>query len=133
MTEQQIISYLFTSYPKLHKLVVEGNIFISVDPKMMMPFATLMTNRAYDKFSNLDEPDRYRFNLGVTKSDFATLFNQSQMNWDYTQIDKIMPHPEYASQYFICVVNPSDETFEKLKPMIAEAYQIAIKRYGPKE
>jgi hypothetical protein len=40
-----------------------------------------------------------------------------------------MPHPEYAQYHFICVLSPSEETFEKISTLLAEAYDIAARRY----
>ncbi len=36
------------------------------------------------------------------------------MDYDFTQIDKIIPHPVYAWMSWICVLNPSNKTFETL-------------------
>ena len=35
-----------------------------------------------------------------------------------------MPHPVYGRMHWICVVNPSEATFETLMPSLAEAYAI---------
>jgi hypothetical protein len=48
--------------------------------------------------------------------------------YDFTVLDTIMPHPDYAPQAWICVLSPSDETFRSLQPMLAEAYDIAKTR-----
>ena len=50
-------------------------------------------------------------------------------SYDFTALDVIMPHPDYAPQSFICVLSPGDETFERLRPLLAEAYEIAARRY----
>jgi hypothetical protein len=39
-----------------------------------------------------------------------------------------MPHPVYAPQGWVCVLNPSAETFERVKPLLREAYEIAVAR-----
>jgi hypothetical protein len=39
-----------------------------------------------------------------------------------------MPHPVYAPQSWICVLNPSQATFESLKPLLTEAYTAATQR-----
>ena len=39
-----------------------------------------------------------------------------------------MPHPIYRRNHWVCVVNPSSGTFDRLKPLLAEAYAIAVKR-----
>jgi hypothetical protein len=40
-----------------------------------------------------------------------------------------MPHPDYAPQSFICVLNPGDATAQQLLPLLAEAYERAVQRY----
>jgi hypothetical protein len=34
----------------------------------------------------------------------------------------------YATQSWVCVLNPSTATFESLKPLLAEAYDIVFNR-----
>jgi hypothetical protein len=36
-----------------------------------------------------------------------------------------------TSQSWVCVLNPSEATFEQVKPMLAEAYQLAAARPNP--
>lgn len=40
-----------------------------------------------------------------------------------------MPQPVYVWDSWICVLNPSEKTFEKIKPLIEEAYQRAKQRF----
>jgi len=51
-------------------------------------------------------------------------------DYDFTALDVIMPHPEYAQYHFICVLSPSEETFEEIRALLAEAYDIAARRYA---
>ncbi len=51
------------------------------------------------------------------------------MDYDFTQLDVIMPHPVYAWMAWACVLNPSEQTFEKLKPLIQEAYVFAQEKF----
>ena len=39
-----------------------------------------------------------------------------------------MPHPVYGRQSWVCVLNPSAETFGRVKPLLREAYEIAVAR-----
>jgi hypothetical protein len=47
---------------------------------------------------------------------------------DYAALDQLMPHPVYAAQSWVCVLNPSTERFESLKPLLADAYDIVFNR-----
>jgi len=97
---------------------------------------------ANDQASSLDRENVYRLNLGITKETFLKMFNTIparpnaggvvNMDYDFSEIDKIMPHPVYGWMSWICVLNPSVNTFEKLKPLIEEGYQLALKKYAKK-
>ena len=42
---------------------------------------------------------------------------------DYATIDRVFPHPVYARQLWISILNPSPASFEDLvKPLLAEAH-----------
>ena len=92
-----------------------------------------------DKSSGLNRENIYRVNIGVRKNTFINMFEAVparpakggivDMSFDFTQIDKILPHPVYAWMSWICVLNPSESTFEKLKPLIQEAYEYAKEKY----
>lgn len=47
----------------------------------------------------------------------------------FTALDIIMPHPVYAWMGWVCVLNPSAETFERLKSLIVEAYEYAKEKF----
>ena len=51
-------------------------------------------------------------------------------DYDFTALDVSMPYPDYAQYHFICVLAPSEETFEKIRALLAEAYDIAARRYA---
>ena len=112
-----------------------GDTFFIYDPRhdlppsRQFPFATIVTKdyAEFDNASNLDRPGVFRLNIGVSKKTFETLF-QKDADHDFPALDTLMPHPVYASNHFVCVLNPSEATFEKLKPLLLEAYQIAVKR-----
>ncbi len=98
-----------------------------------LSFATMISSDyEYDHISNLSRPGVFRLNMGVSKQTFQALFGTDEVDvnqYDFTTLDAIMPHPEYASYHFICVLSPSETTFERLRPLLAEAYEIAVRRY----
>ena len=90
----------------------------------------------YDQFSNLKRSGVFRLNIGVGKATFESLYGPKSANeadaktHDFTALDTIMPHPVYGGIFWICVLNPGDKTFEtKLRPMLTEAYELAVARY----
>jgi hypothetical protein len=104
-------------------------IFFSRDPEKHWPnFATIVTSDQYDQFSQLHRPGLFRLNIGVGKATFLATVGSVQEP-DYTQLDRLMPHPVYAKQRWICILNPSQETFDEVvTPLLAEAYA----RIGPR-
>jgi len=46
----------------------------------------------------------------------------------FTQLDRLMPHPVYGRNHFVCVLNPSESTFQAISPLLKEAYEIAVRR-----
>jgi len=55
------------------------------------------------------------------------------MNYDFTEVDKIIPHPVYAWMGWISVLNPSIETFETLKTFIEEAYGFSKEKFSKRK
>jgi hypothetical protein len=101
----------------------------SIDPSKRLPFATIVTKNygEFDSLSRLDRPDVFRLNIAVSRTTFFRLFGhpptqQPTIGYDFAALDRLMPHPIYASQSWLCVLNPSDATFETVKPLLAEAY-----------
>ena len=67
--------------------------------------------------------------MDVSRETFDSLFEPNAEH-DFTAIDRVMPHPVYGAYHWICVLSPSEATFETLKPLLAEAYGRAVDRYN---
>ena len=132
--EPFITSYITSTFENVETTVNLGYTFFFYRDDHMLPFATIAsTGNEYERISNLDRPGVYRLNIGVSRKTFQSVFGANKINvsdYDFTVLDTIMPHPDYAAQSFICVLSPSEATFERIRPMLAEAYDIAIKRYN---
>src|SRR4029077_9729698 len=48
--------------------------------------------------------------------------------FDFTALDKLIPHPVYGRNHWVSVLNPGDSTFEAIKPLLHEAHAIAMRR-----
>lgn len=110
-----------------------------LDPARRLPFATIVTKDygEFDNTSQLNRPEVFRLNIGVSRDTFRALFGfapgedrAESADYDFTAMDQLMPHPVYAPQSFVCVLNPSLETFEAVKPLLAEAQSLAAARYA---
>ena len=91
-----------------------------------------------DKASSLDRTGVYRVNLGLRKSIFQKMYGKIparsaaggvvDMDCDFTALDIVIPNPVYAWMGWVSVLNPSEQTFEQLKPLIQEAYEFSIEK-----
>ena len=116
-----------------------GDTFFIYDPNRDLaetrrfPFATIVTKNYgdFDNASKLDRPGVFRLNIGVSKETFARLFDPEDQ-FDYAALDRLMPHPVYGPNHFVCVLKPGDSTFEMVKPLLSEAYEIAVRRAAPR-
>jgi len=113
-----------------------GDTFFIYDPDRALegakrfPFATIVTKNYadFDNLSNLDREDVFRLNIGLSGETYESLIDASAVH-DFAALNRLMPHPVYAEYHWVCVLNPSEETFEALQPLVREAYDRAVERY----
>jgi hypothetical protein len=51
---------------------------------------------------------------------------------DFTELDRLMPHPIYAWMAWVQVLNPSVSTFVQILSLMDEAYRNVVVKYGKK-
>jgi hypothetical protein len=133
MDEASVEAYIKNTFPGVETTTDFGYTFYFYESERMQPFATLASSdNEYDDISNLDRPGVFRLNIGISRQTFGSLFGTTKVDvndYDYTALDVIMPHPEYAKQFFICVLSPGEVTLERVRTLLAEAYEIAVRRY----
>ena len=145
MDEAGITRYIATTFVGVDVVVASldngapeiawGDSFFIYDPDRNLeetrrfPFATIVTKDYgdFDNASNLDRPGVFRLNIGVSKKTYAHLFGKTKEH-DFTALDRLMPHPVYGRNHWACVLNPSELTFELIKPLLKEAHAIAVGR-----
>jgi Family of unknown function (DUF6194) len=145
LDEAAITRYIATALPGVDVVVASreggapeiawGDTFFIYDPDRNLddvrrfPFATIVTKDYgdFDNASNLDRPGVFRLNIGVSKKTFAKLFG-AESEYDFTALDRLLPHPVYGRNHFVCVLNPSAATFELIKPLLKEAHALAMGR-----
>ncbi len=136
MEQDAIIEYVAQTFADVNVLrPTDGpgagdTFFIHTDDTQQFPFATIVTKNYgdFDNTSRLDRPGIYRLNVGVSRDSFRRLFPDDSTAHDPAALDALMPHPVYASQSWVSVLNPSAETFRSVEPLLAEAYGIAVAR-----
>ena len=129
MDAAAIVRYIAERYPDTDVLTALNATFFSCDPEKHWPnFATIVTTDEHDVGPNLDRPSQldrpgvFRLNIGVSKATFDASVEKS--NPDYAALDKLMPHPVYATQHWVCILSPSQATFDAVvKPLLEEAHE----------
>jgi hypothetical protein len=114
----------------------------NLDPKHRFPFATIVTKDYgdFDNASQLNRANVFRLNIGVSRDTFRAFLGHppsaerdTSAGYDFAALDRLMPHPVYARQSWVCVLNPSPETFEAVKPLLAEAHSTVATRHARRQ
>jgi hypothetical protein len=123
-----------------------GDSFIFYDPERNIapdrrfPFATIVTKDypGWDEFSNLDREGVYRLNVNAGRDRFAELFGcppaehaDHTADIDYAAIDTLLPHPTYARQAWVSILNSGPHTSDQARTLITEAHARASARHKP--
>ena len=120
----EISGWITTTYPETVVAEAMNARFYSLDPSGWPNFATIVTTDEHDMGnpSDLARDGVFRLNIGVGKATFERLVDPS-VEPDYAVLDTVIPHPVYAKQRWIAILNPSRRTFdETVKPLIVEAH-----------
>jgi hypothetical protein len=125
LPRDELVAYLAGAFEGVDVTTALNAWFFSADPDTHWPnFATIVTTDEHDMDVNSDLTRRkaYRLNIGVSPQTFKRLIDDTKQ-YDYTATDVIVPHPVYARQRWIAIVNPSRQTFEDLlRPLLDEAF-----------
>jgi hypothetical protein len=126
--------------------VAWGDWFIFYDregedpPDRRFPFATIVTKdyEGFDNFSQLNRPGVFRLNIAVGRHRFEDLIGyppaehaKHQSRFDYTALDRLLPHPVYGSQAWVSILNPAGRTSEQARSLLMEARARATERRRP--
>lgn len=158
MNEAAIIQYIRETFAGVDVVVASqesgspevawGDTFFFYDPDRELsadhrfPFATIVTKDYgdFDCASNLNRPGVFRLNIGVSRETYRSLFGQppstseaddvAGTSHDFTARDRLMPHPVYGKMFWVCVLNPSAQTFRPVQPLLAEAHDLAVKKHA---
>ena len=119
-----VIRLIRVTWPDAVVAGIESATFFSLDEKHWPNFATVVWTDEHDEGapSKLSRPGVYRLNVGVGKETFQRLIG-SMTEPDYAAFDRVLPHPVYAKQRWIAILNPSDATVrDTVLPLLAEAH-----------
>lgn len=159
MDQASITKFITDTFPGVEALVGSqaagspeiawGDSFFMYDPDQKLepnrkfPFATIVTKDYgdFDNASNLNRPGVYRLNIGVSKETYRSLFGPPPRapnpgstiatGHDFTALDQILPHPMYAAQSWVSILNPSEVTFQsQVQSLLADAYNQVARKYA---
>jgi hypothetical protein len=140
---EEVIAYSLDTFPGLIEdwNWGERSLFYNLDrqlPKGTYLLTFKERDGANDSASSIRLGD-YRLNVGISKVAFTNRFGALparpavggvvHTGHDFTQRDRILPHPVYGWMCWIAIVNPSYQTFEEVKPLLNGAYERAVERY----
>jgi hypothetical protein len=122
---EAITHTILETWPETDVVEALGAAFFSLDPEKHWPnFATIVTTDEHDEGapSRLSRAGVFRLNIGVGRATFERLVG-SMAGPEYAAFDRILPHPVYAKQLWISILNPSDATFQDdVLPLLTEAH-----------
>jgi hypothetical protein len=82
----------------------------------------------------------FRLNIGISKLTYRSLFGPQparpaaggvvDTGHDFTVLDQLLPHPVYGWMSWVSVLNPTAATFETVKPLLVEAYDLAVGKFA---
>jgi hypothetical protein len=121
----EITTWITTTCPDTVVATGLNATFFSLDESSWPNFTTIVTTDEHDMGSpsNLARPGVFRLNIGVGRATFQRLVG-SMTDPDDAELDRVIPHPVYAKQRWLAILNPSRRTFDEVvKPLIAEAHE----------
>jgi len=145
MDSSSIAQYITSTFADIHPVAAWGEMSFFYNPGRKLPrgiyFATLKDKDGdNDRASELQRPGVFRLNIGVSKPTYRSLFGPQPARPaaggvvdtanDFTALDQLLPHPVYGWMSWVSVLNPSASTFNTIKPMLAEAYDLAVGKFA---
>jgi hypothetical protein len=134
MTEEDVIQFV-GGLPSVHTVTASeangapevswGDTFFFYDPEgtepadRRLPFATIVTKDypGFDTASNLNRPGVFRVNIAVGRDAYRDLLGHPpaahadhRAGYDYSTLDRLVPHPVYAAQGWVSILNPGEAT-----------------------
>ena len=143
ITIEQIVEYVKHTFPGIYDDYNWGERALFYNPGQQFPkgiyFLTFKEkDGANDSASQICE-GQYRLNVGIPKQAFLERFGRIpprpvagsivDTGHDFTLADVITPHPVYGWMSWIAVKSPSKESFDEIKPLLAESYKLAVLKF----
>jgi hypothetical protein len=107
-----------------------GERFFFAGADRRRPFATIVPHDipGFEEDSRLDRPGVFRLNIEVGRAEFERLFGfppaafaEHKAGFDFTVLDRLLPHPTYALHGWVGILNPGPERLPEVDRLLARA------------
>lgn len=144
MLPKDIQKYILTNFKGVIPKSTWGETSFFYNPSKLLPngvyFCTIKEKDGEnDKASNLSRENVFRFSFGISKQSFENFFNIKfkrppkgkiiESKFDFNKLDFITPHPIYGWMSWICILNPSKDSFDDIKTFLDESYNLAKDKF----
>ena len=123
---EAITRIILERHPGTVTVTAMGATFLSLDESHWPNFATIVTTDEHDDGapSRLSErPGAFRLNLGVSRSTAERVAREAGRTPGQAAFGELFPHPVYAKQHWISILNPTHEQFrDVVAPLVDEAH-----------
>jgi Family of unknown function (DUF6194) len=106
-------------------------------PDRRLPFATVIHHdyEGFDTASDLDRSGVFRLSIAAGRDRFEELlgfppaaYAANRNRFDYTALDRLLPHPAYAAQGYVAILNPGERTSAQARDLLTHAHDRAARR-----
>jgi Family of unknown function (DUF6194) len=110
-------------------------------PDRRLPFATVIHHdyEGFDTDSDLNRDGVFRLSIAAGRDRFEDLLGYppaasaaNRDRFDYTALDQLLPHPAYAVQGWVMILNPGQRTGAQARDLLAHAHERAVRRLRSK-
>jgi len=144
MTADEILKTLLADYKGTRLIEAWGEKSLFYNPERLLPrgvyFATIKDRDGEnDNASKLDRESIFRLNIGTSRARYLERFGDLPKRpakgeviegaWQFTDINILTPHPIYGWMGWVSVINPTQDVFTELQPMIDAAYEKAVRSF----
>ena len=147
MTPEKIIEHISCEFEGVKPKSSWGETSMFYNPGNKLPngvyFCTIKEkNGDNDKASNLDRKGIFRVSIGISKETYESKFGLRpkrpskgciiKSDNDFTNTNELMPHPIYGWMSWVQILNPSNEMYKELLPLLKEAHSNAVVKFNKK-
>ncbi len=144
MDREAITRFIRESFAGIVPVAAWGETSFFYNPGQRLPrgvyFSTIKERDGeHDRASALWRAGVFRLNIGISAATYRSMFGALparpaaggvvECEHDFSTTDRLMPHPVYGWMAWISVLNPSAATFESVKPLLVEAYGLAVRKF----